>query len=163
MKTQEQEEEKGQDKTAAVMKLCDISTLRILARRLVPDAAAAEADRWRPSSPEVASAAAPQRATGTAAASLKFKPLAGTPAAKGARPGAPYPKQYQPPPPPGDPDQPQGNPAQPPAPLLGELDPPKVLVRCHKHRAAPMAACQTAVRSALLTWQPKLLSESVTH
>ena len=159
MKNQEQEEEKGQDKTAAVMKLCDISTLRILARRLAPDAAAAEADKWRPSSPGAASVAAPQRATVKAAADSK--PSAGTAAAKGARPGAPFPEQYVPPPPsgnpnqlPGDPNQPPRDPAQPPAPLLGELNPPKVQVRCHKQRAATLAACQTVVHSALLNWPP---------
>ncbi len=148
MKTQEL----ARGEVAAVMGLCDISTLRILARRLAPDAAAAEADRWRPGSPEAASAATPQRATGKAAAGPK--PTAGAAAAKGARPGAPFPEQYVPPPPPGSPNQPPGDPAQPPAPLLQELDPPKVLVRCHKPRTAPMAACQTVMRCALLTWLP---------
>lgn len=156
MKTQEL----ARGETAAVMGLCDISALRILARRLAPDAAAAEADRWRPSSPGVAPSAAPQRSTGKAAAG--FKTSTGATATEGARPGAPYPEQYQPPPPPGVPSQLPGDFAQPPAPLLQELDPPKVLVRCRKHRTAPMAACQTAVRSALLTWLPKQLSKSAT-
>jgi hypothetical protein len=120
MKTQEEAEEKRQDKTAAVVKLCDISALRILARRLAPDAVAAEADSWRPSSPGAASGAALERAPGKAAADPK--PSAGAAAAKGARPDAPFPEQWKPPPPPGDPGQPPGE-------LVQETNPPKVLVR----------------------------------
>lgn len=122
MKKQELEE----GETAAVMKLCNISALRILARRLTPDAAAAEADTWRMDSSAKADAA-PGDASGSVSAG---NAMAGPAAVKKVSSGAPFPLEWQPPPP----LRPPSEPAQPPALLLQDLNPPKVVVRNSRQR-----------------------------
>jgi hypothetical protein len=117
---QMKQQELARGETAAVMELCDISALQILARRLAPDVAAAEADTWRVDSSSTA-AATPGQASASAAPG---------PAAKGGvSKGAPFPEQWVPPPPPL-------LPPQPPAPLLQDLNPVRVLVRTQCHPLA---------------------------
>jgi hypothetical protein len=123
---------------AAVMKLCNISALRILARRLAPDAAAAEADTWRADSSAEADAA-PGGALGGSAAG----PAAAASAAlKKASSGAPFPLEWQPAPPPRPPSEPD----QPPAPLLQDLNPLKVLVRGSSHSCSMHGSSTPAMK-----------------